>query len=294
MELKYFPIGGFIYCMLTLPSAYGAACVTEGVTRVDAVTEYGSRCNLPVRDCDPVDGRWYCSSENIDSTTFNSIVQPSQTAAQPTAIARNEPSALFAEESCVDEDGDGWGWNGVSSCRIGTVENTSKKGTSQIIVAVPPSTNRCLDPDGDGWGWDGSASCRTVQPATMSSAGVQPGLAKDSDGSCAGSANPSDITDLILVTGQSNVTGAETRVSATLNRWGKVIEFYAPDEPHPRVFAWTVDPSNSNAGTGWKVAALNQSWHDSAPGVGGIARNNFAFHFAKQVADRMHQAGMKW
>jgi len=103
---------------------------------------------------------------------------------------------------------------------------------------------------------------------------------------CSGTYAPSDITDLVLITGQSNVLGAETSVSATQDRWGKVIEFLNPDKPHPRAFAWTVDANNNNAGEGWQVAALNQSWHDGAPGVGGIAHNSFAFHFAKQVAQR--------
>ena len=107
-----------------------------------------------------------------------------------------------------------------------------------------------------------------------------------SDKTCIATPSPIDITDLILVTGQSNVTGAETSVSATLNQWGRVINFHAPDQSHPRAFAWTVDPHNNNAGAGWEMASLNQSWHDSAPGIGGIARNNFAFHFAKQVASR--------
>lgn len=46
---------------------------------------------------------------------------------------------------CIDTPptGDGWGWDGLQSCRIG---------------ADP----ECFDspPVGDGWGWNGSASCR--------------------------------------------------------------------------------------------------------------------------------------
>jgi len=41
---------------------------------------------------------------------------------------------------CVDSDGDGWGWNGVTTCFI----------------------QNCIDSDGDGWGWDGAMSCRTI------------------------------------------------------------------------------------------------------------------------------------
>lgn len=108
----------------------------------------------------------------------------------------------------------------------------------------------------------------------------------DSNSQCTGTATPDNITDVILATGQSNLIGPDTTVAATLDNFGKVVEFRRPDKPHPYVFAWTVDPDNNNAGLGWQIADLTQSWHDTNPGVGGIARNNFAFHFAKQVADR--------
>ena len=81
---------------------------------------------------------------------------------------------------------------------------------------------------------------------------------------------PSDITDLILVTGQSNTLGSNSAVDSAL------------DAPHPRVFAYT-----SN---GWDVAALYQSWDRGAhPGTGDPANtqqmhNNFALHFGKRVA----------
>ncbi len=106
-----------------------------------------------------------------------------------------------------------------------------------------------------------------------------------SDARCEGTYQPDQITDLILATGQSNLIGPETEVAASFDGFGKVIEFYEPDLPHPRVFAWTVN-SRDNRGQGWKVAQLNQSWHDSAPGVAGLANNNFAFHFAKQLAQQ--------
>lgn len=45
-------------------------------------------------------------------------------------------------QTCVDEDGDGWGWNNSGSC-----------------LAEPVDLRVCIDSDGDGWGWDGSATC---------------------------------------------------------------------------------------------------------------------------------------
>lgn len=48
---------------------------------------------------------------------------------------------------CVDEDGDGWGWDGTQSCVI----------PQQIITA-------CVDEDGDGFGWNGRSTC-SPQPS---------------------------------------------------------------------------------------------------------------------------------
>lgn len=56
--------------------------------------------------------------------------------------------AVASDGNCVDPDGDGWGWDGTSSCRVGS--------TTASSVGSP----FCDDPDGDGWGWDGSGSCR--------------------------------------------------------------------------------------------------------------------------------------
>ena len=82
---------------------------------------------------------------------------------------------------------------------------------------------------------------------------------------------PSDITDLILVTGQSNTLGSNTTVDSFL------------DSAHPRVFAYT--------DKGWKVAELYQSWDNGPhPGTGNPKdvekkHNNFALHFGKRLAE---------
>jgi len=56
------------------------------------------------------------------------------------------PENLFTG-TCVDTDplGDGWGWDGTTSCSI-PVNN--------------PETGICVDLDGDGWGWNGVDSCQ--------------------------------------------------------------------------------------------------------------------------------------
>ena len=76
-----------------------------------------------------------------------------------------------------------------------------------------------------------------------------------------------DITDLILVTGQSNALGAGTAYD------------WALDKPDSRVFAFTDN--------GWRVADLHQVWDlDKYPRnfPGGVPSNNFGLHFGKRIA----------
>ena len=95
--------------------------------------------------------------------------------------------------------------------------------------------------------------------------------------------NVSDITDLILVTGQSNVRGSQTDYDPTV------------DGTHPRVFAFTTTRETDAYSTGgtWQLADLHQAWDVDGwhPGNGSLndssrtPYNNFAFHFAKTLAD---------
>lgn len=79
--------------------------------------------------------------------------------------------------------------------------------------------------------------------------------------------NAADITDLILVTGQSNALGTQTQYDDSL------------DVPHQRAFAFT------NAG--WRQADLHQVWDRNwFPGKNNVEApsNNFAFHMARNTA----------
>jgi len=64
--------------------------------------------------------------------------------------------------SCVDTApvGDGWGWNGSSSCRV----------ESDGLSSGNSSSNTCIDTDpvDDGWGWNGSTSCQVEGGSTGS------------------------------------------------------------------------------------------------------------------------------
>jgi len=72
--------------------------------------------------------------------------------------------------SCVDTDpvGDGWGWDGVSSCRV---------------IGTQPQAAACVDTDpvGDGWGWDGVSSCRVGSTEPEPNPQPQPAACVDTD-----------------------------------------------------------------------------------------------------------------
>lgn len=155
--------------------------------------------------------------------------------------ARNLPACQSANS---DPDGDGFGWENNQSC------------LAEISQRVCSSES--ADPDGDGFGWENGATCVVEKKA-------KPGSAE--------SAQIADITDVIVVTGQSNVAASETTFNAGL------------DQPDQRVFAYT--------DSGWQIADLHQVWDENAaPGnhslnnSGREPQNSFAFHFGKNVAEK--------
>jgi hypothetical protein len=77
---------------------------------------------------------------------------------------------------------------------------------------------------------------------------------------------PSGITDLVLITGQSNALGAETDFDPVL------------DAPVDRFYAWTDE--------GWQRASLRQVWDlgwNPRTDPNGDPHNNFGLHFGKQL-----------
>ncbi len=77
-----------------------------------------------------------------------------------------------------------------------------------------------------------------------------------------------DVTDLVLITGQSNTLGAGTAFDAFL------------DAPDIQVLAYT--------DTGWQIADLNQRWDRGFPlnDPNTPPSNNFGLHFGKRVSNR--------
>lgn len=223
------------------------------------------------------------------------------------AQSRNYPICVDAR---TDSNGDGFGWENRASCRVAAVTPRSKpnclspgsdpdgdgfgweNGRSCVVVAVPSRpdcASSASDPDGDGFGWENGRTC-VVQQGQLSEEKfpiIRPACSAlkydpDRDGfgwensrSCS-SFNVGDggssITDLILVSGQSNALGAETAIHDP-----------APydedlDSPVRRVYFFTH--------TGWSIGSLQQLWDLNWYPRGDIAENpanNFAFHFAKNV-----------
>lgn len=165
----------------------------------------------------------------------------------------NSGSGGSATGDCIDSDNDGFGWNGVATC----IPDGSNTGGSN-----GPGAGACVDTDNDGYGWNGIATCIVSgsQPTTPSTPSTP---------------DTSNLTDLILVTGQSNAQGADTGVSLAVL-----------DAPNNRVFAFTDE-------NGWQVADLRQHWdgpfEPRHPGNNALVfsanspHNNFAFHFAKSL-----------
>ncbi len=92
-----------------------------------------------------------------------------------TYIGEEEEGVGGLESECPqesDHDGDGWGWNGTTGCRVmhndgsahciadGGIYNAELETCFPIVVeeqmtSCPPES----DHDGDGWGWNGVAGC---------------------------------------------------------------------------------------------------------------------------------------
>ena len=164
-----------------------------------------------------------------------------------------ESSSVEAMPECVeagtDPDGDGFGFEGGRSCRV----------AEKVVDDRPACSSDESDPDGDGFGWENNATCIVVSDSETSQSKAD------------STATIDEITDVVLVTGQSNVLGSNTAFDSTL------------DQPSQRVFAYTNE--------GWQIADLHQVWdrfqhpgNQSLTTAGREPTNSFAFHFGKTLA----------
>lgn len=155
------------------------------------------------------------------------------------------------DSSESDPDGDGYGFENGKSCVVQSGSGDTGSGNTGLPVCRNNS-----DPDGDGYGWENGRSCVVA---------VAKRETKTSE------IEISDITDVVLVTGQSNLLATHTSFDSTL------------DQPHPRVFAYT--------DKGWQIADLHQVWDINAhPGNHSLVNpanqpyNNLSMHFGKVLA----------
>ncbi len=103
--------------------------------------------------------------------------------------------------------------------------------------------------------------------------GSETGVAVVQGGPAANQSEPAvgaaTITDLVLITGQSNALGSQTTFDPVL------------DQPVERFYAYTDQ--------GWQPASLRQVWDlgwHPVKGLGDDPHNNFGFHFGKTVAQQ--------
>jgi len=105
--------------------AYSAECLVSGATLNLATESYRNQCTQPRQDCDKINNIWYCSSENINASTVDTVLNPSlhSTPVSPSVVtvtsATTTPgnTAATRNAECIDTDGDGWGWDGKNSCK---------------------------------------------------------------------------------------------------------------------------------------------------------------------------------
>ena len=208
------------------------------------------------------------------------IIGSTSSGSAPTATSGNTPDRVTAasdsskpvcRSSSSDPDGDGFGWENNQSCLVTGSSTVNTNSDSSSNNSKPSCSSRSSDPDGDGFGWENNRSCIVDASSTGNSASSGSSGGNTTSGNNNKTYSAADITDLLLVTGQSNTLGAGTRIDNSL------------DSSHHRVFAYTDE--------GWRVAELYQTWdRGSHPGNGDPNRsnseyhNNLALHLGKRLA----------
>jgi len=249
------------------------------ITLLEEATYSSTSLQIPATTA-PQNTRYAVVTLNADSSASIQCTLTSRTLQSDTLTRQT------ATGTCIDTDGDGYGWNGFATC---SVPNTSSDNS---FSERANSAGDCVDPDGDGFGWNGVSTCLISSTAATSNT-PGPCLDPDNDGfgwngvaTCrldnstntnTGQPNISTITDLILLTGQSNAQGQGSRVDLAVL-----------DAPNNQVFAYTDDGD-------WQVADLRQHWdgpeQPRRPGNNALIypnntpHNNLALHFGKALVE---------
>ncbi len=197
---------------------------------------------------------------NLKMTKYGFFAIAAIVALALSALTSMYGSNASAFGPCVDPDGDGWGWDGVGSCKMGgdTTNNTNNNETPSNNETPTQGAGPCVDPDGDGWGWDGVGSCKmggdtTNNTNTENTASVTAG-----------------VTDVILVAGQSNAVSHDTAFNAQL------------DGSDDRIIVWLPEQN-----TWGKANLCTQIWYSGTwfPSKQGACNNNIGFQIAKGIIE---------
>jgi hypothetical protein len=222
------------------------------------------------------DGKPLCTTPDADSDGDGYGWEFNRSCAVPESLAATVPpndGKPVCTGANADPDGDGWGWENNQSCVVAAADsgggssddNDDRSGSDSDSDSGGSSGN---DPDSNDSS-DDSNSDTDDNNSNDDNAGGD----SDAGGSDDRAYSARDITDLVLIAGQSNTLGSGTSIDLS------------KDSPHPRVLAYTDE--------GWRVAALYQSWDQGAhPGNGdpnsntSQYHNNFALHFGKRLIER--------
>ena len=268
--------------------ADSAECMASGSSFREAAKNYALNCSLTRKDCDPINGRWYCSSESITERNSLQITasQQSSITSPPLPFVLTDRQAQDVTD-CIDTDKDGWGWNGVESCKITRTIVSSNRLTDRLTLEnlhiqdhvaefSTQDITDCIDSDNDGWGWNGVESCKTTLATEASGTTASTNTESEAPGNCeklnSGNYHITDlVTDVFLTAGQSNATGEKTLYEPYIQ---------SKDKINDRVLVWTEKNQ-------WEVAnPSTQSWHSGKyPSGRNIIYNHPGFQIGRAIAE---------
>jgi len=147
---------------------------------------------------------------------------------------------------CDDPDGDGWGWTGTESCKVGESDRDTSEPNISVITHTP-------------------YNYRPVVTNNSNSTSRVPDNCKKLN---AGNYHITElVTDVFLSAGQSNAAGGQT----VYNPWS-----HRKDRVNARIIVWT---ENNR----WEVADPDsQTWHNEKYPKG---QNHPAFQIARSITD---------
>ncbi len=121
------------------------------------------------------------ASSDPDGDGFGWENNTSCRVASVTSTSTDKPECI---DPASDPDGDGFGWENNASCRVGDTSTTG----GAVISAYPVCSSASLDPDNDGYGWENNNTCvvsssgATIPAATQNTLPTCTSADSDPDG----------------------------------------------------------------------------------------------------------------